>query len=101
MLAPKRSRHPQGQDAVVEFTALISEAWRLRSKPTLNPAPRRNGASFHKACVASATLAAGISPVVRQPGQVPGAASKADGTRKGLECESSANRQHRRGRRAS
>ena len=60
MLAPKRSCHPQGHEAVVEFTALIGEAWRLRSKAT-STRHRAGGAAFHKGGREGATPSAGIS----------------------------------------
>ncbi len=90
---------------VEAFTRLICEASRAlsarRFQQTLEELSRRRGvrAVFHKHEQEGATPSAGIMD--REPGQVSGAASKADGAREGLRCESVAIRQQNAPRRAS
>jgi hypothetical protein len=92
---------------VEAFTRLIGEAARLMSERRFEQAvgelllARRRAAraASHKGVHVGATPSAEIMD--REPDQASGAASKADGARKGLGCESSAIRQQDASRRAS
>lgn len=103
MLGPS---DPASQGSIDSFASLLNSAYRLREQKRdqeekeLVRRHRQRGALPHERGLEGSAPSAGIS-MDRELGGRPGVASKANGARKGLECESSAIRRHKRNRRAS